>query len=186
MEQQIKINNAWQRVRLNIPNMMQIFNANKKNISSCGELWEKIQETTDVNAIIDAVEDLAEVNTETAKKWVYERLAVDTWRGGMMQEYAISLINAEGWDARTANEQEDKQGIDLVAVKDGQKINIQIKPISFFKCTNPICKYKRALLFDKCHDNNIYIMIYDGDIFVLNDKNKYLHDVKTLMRLWQK
>lgn len=94
MEQEIKINNAWQRVRLNIPNMMQIFNTNKKNISSCGELWEKIQETTDVNAIIDAVEDLAEVDTETAKKWVFERLAVDTWRGGMMQEYAINLNSA--------------------------------------------------------------------------------------------
>ena len=94
MEDNGKINEAWQRVRLYLPNMMQIFNNNKKNISSCGELWEKIQETTDVNAIIDAVEDLAEVDTETAKKWVYERLAVDTWRGGMMQEYAINIITA--------------------------------------------------------------------------------------------
>lgn len=186
MEQQIKINNAWQRVRLNIPNMMQIFNNNKKNISSCGELWEKIQETTDINAIIDAVEDLAEVDTETAKKWVYERLAVDTWRGGMMQEKARDIIEKNGYSVMIPTEDEDKKGVDLIAHKGKDKINIQIKPRSFFMCRSRVCKCKQSILRNKCKANKILLMTYDNGKFDKSEKNTYLDNIDNLIKRWQK
>lgn len=179
-----RLNNAWQRVRLYIPNMMNIYN--NSHATNEKQLWEKIQEETDVNAIIDAVEDLAEVDTETARKWVYDRICADTWHGAMMQEYAKKIISQAGYQAATATEQQDREGIDLIATDGKRRYNIQIKPLSFFKSTDKICRYKRQVLRDRCRKNNIYIMVYDYGHFLKWDGKKYLHNIDNLLNLWQK
>lgn len=179
MNTENRLNYAWQKVRLTIPNMMALYNMYKP---STLEKWQEVvYNNIDVNPILDSLEEYAEVSTDDAREWINKHLIQDTFNGGQMQDQAIQIIESEGFDAEIANEDEDKKGIDITAKNGDKKVNIQIKPISFCRCKSPICLKKQDRLKRQAKDNNILIMTYDKGHFLKSLKNKYLHKINELL-----
>lgn len=179
MNKENRLNYAWQKVRLTIPNMMALYNEHQPTTL---EKWEQVvYNNIDVNPILYSLEEYAEVSTDDAKEWVNKHLIEDTFNGGQMQDQAIKIIESEGFDASIANEDEDKKGIDITAKNGDKKVNIQIKPISFCRCKSPICVKKQNRLKQQAKDNDILIMTYDKGHFLKSLKNKYLHKINELL-----
>jgi len=179
MNTENRLNYAWQKVRLTIPNMMALYNEHQPHTL---DKWKEIvYNNIDINPILDTLEDIAEVSTDDAREWLNKHLIEDTFNGGQMQDQAIKIIESEGFDASIANEDEDKKGIDITAQNGNKKVNIQIKPISFCRCKSPICVKKQDRLKRQAKDNNILIMTYDKGHFLKSLKNKYLHKINELL-----
>lgn len=179
MNKENRLNYAWQKVRLTIPNMMALYNMYKP--STLDKWQEIVYNNIDVNPILNSLEEYAEVSTDDAKEWINKHLIEDTFNGGRMQEQAIQIIESEGFEASIANEDEDKKGIDITAQNGNKKVNIQIKPVSFCRCKTPICTKKQERLKQQAKDNDILIMTYNNGHFLKSLKNKYLHKINELL-----
>lgn len=179
MNTENRLNYAWQKVRLTIPNMMALYNMYKP---ATLDKWEQVvYNNIDINPILDTLEEIAEVSTDDSKEWINKHLIEDTFNGGQMQDQAIQIIENEGYEASIATEEEDKKGIDITAKNGDKKVNIQIKPISFCRCKSPICTKKQDRLKQQAKDNDILIMTYDNGHFLKSLKNKYLHKINELL-----
>ncbi len=179
MNKENRLNYAWQKVRLTIPNMMALYNQHQPQTL---DKWQEIvYNNIDINPILEALEEYAEVSTDDAKEWLQKHLIEDTYNGGQMQDQAIQIIESEGFEASIATEDEDKKGIDITAKNGTSKVNIQIKPISFCRCKSPICTKKQDRLKKQAKDNNIFIMTYNNGHFLKSLKNKWLHKINELL-----
>lgn len=75
-----------------------------------------------------------------AKKYVYQRVFKDTWDGKYWELKVKEELSLKGFKTRFSTTKEDYEYcIDLV----GDKFAIQVKPISYYKGTNP------SLMIDK-------------------------------------
>ena len=179
MNAENKLNYAWQKVRLTIPNMMALYNMYKP---ATLDKWKQVvYNNIDINPILEALEDITDVSTDDAREWINKHLIEDTFNGGQMQDKAIQIIMNEGYEATIATEEEDKKGIDITAKNGEKKVNIQIKPISFCRCKSPICIKKQDRLKQQAKDNDILLMTYDNGHFLKSLKNKYLHKINELL-----
>ena len=107
MNKENRLNYAWQKVRLTIPNMMALYNMYKP---ATLDKWEQVvYNNIDINPILDSLEEYAEVSTDDAREWINKHIIEDTFNGGQMQEKAIQIIENEGYEASIATEDEDKK-----------------------------------------------------------------------------
>ena len=184
MEDNGKINEAWQRVRLYLPNMMGLYNT--YHPQTLTEWQNIVNQNVDMGAITETLTEITDSTPEDAETWVNERVIIDTYQGGKMQDKARNIIEENGYSVIIPTEDEDKKGVDLIAHKGKDKINIQIKPRSFFMCRSRVCKCKQNILRNKCKANKILLMTYDNGKFDKSEKNTYLDNIDNLIKRWQK
>lgn len=170
------LQSSWTVCQKWIPNMMHLYNSTSP---SSMEEWRNIVENNvDVNTLVDNIEDMTSFDTSTVNDFVTQMLVDNTYKGGQMQDKAKEIITSSGYEVIIPDEEQDHEGIDLIAKKDDKQVNIQVKPFSFFTCKSDLCKNRQQHLAKKCKSHNIKLLLYDKDKkFIKNIKsNKYLHN----------
>lgn len=170
------LQDAWTVCQKWIPNMMHLYNVTSP---SSMEEWRNIVENNvDVNTLIDNIEEMTSLDSSTVSDFVTNMLVNNTYKGGQMQDMAKEIITSSGYEVLIPDEEQDHEGIDLIAKKEDKQVNIQVKPFSFFTCNSDLCKNRQRHLVKKCKSHNIKLLLYDKDKkFIKNIKtNKYLHN----------
>lgn len=164
-----RIELQWQKIRNNTPNMMQII---RKHRPQTYRQWVDIlDEYIDYDLIVEQFDLPDEYTTEQMLNFVKHRCIDDTWKGYQAEVEAERIIKDYGYQVRETTIEEERQGIDLIAVKDGKCIRIQIKHGTFLGARDVITKQKRKKLREKCIRNKIYLMVYScGKFKKINGK----------------
>lgn len=115
-------------------------------------------------------------------------IIVETYNGHKKERDLMNYIKSKGYRVTPTNSHEDCDlGVDLIAWKDGKKIGIQVKPISFFiGNTKSDLKSDRRLAFKKrdmaknSGFDEVYFSIYKSysktdTVWVGNSKDGILH-----------
>lgn len=124
----------------------------------------------------NAISKATGIDKEICYGWVYKKTCVEALKGCFMEWKMKEVAESHNYSFKFSTEYEDQNlGVDGKMYKDDNLIfTVQLKPVSFFRSDKPILMKKRKEMYEKADlsrntlNAEPYLMIYDGDDWVMN------------------